>query len=83
VRHAAPGGGTADGALHPDRARARERGMKGSLLALVLGSTPLKVGDRAPDFTLEDTEGHAVTLSAMLQHGPVILAFYVKSFTPG
>jgi thioredoxin-dependent peroxiredoxin len=53
------------------------------LLALLLGSTPLKVGDKAPDFTLPDTEGKPVTLSQLLKEGPVILAFYPKAFTPG
>jgi peroxiredoxin Q/BCP len=41
------------------------------------------VGDRAPDFTLPDTEGAPVTLSRLLEKGPVILAFYPKAFTPG
>ncbi len=53
------------------------------LLAMLLGTAPLKVGDKAPDFTLPDTDGHPVTLSKLLQQGPVILAFYVKAFTPG
>ncbi len=53
------------------------------ILAMLLGAAPLKVGDRAPDFTLPDTEGNPVTLSKLLQEGPVILAFYVKAFTPG
>jgi thioredoxin-dependent peroxiredoxin len=53
------------------------------LVAMLLGATPLKVGDRAPDFTLPDTEGTPVTLSALLRSGPVILAFYPKAFTPG
>ena len=54
-----------------------------SMLALLLGATPLKVGDKAPDFTLPDTDGRPVTLSAMLANGPVILAFYPAAFTPG
>ncbi len=57
--------------------------MKIPLLALLLGTAPLKVGDRAPDFTLPDTDGNPVTLSKLLQTGPVIVAFYVKAFTPG
>jgi len=52
-------------------------------LSLLLGATSLKVGDTAPDFTLPDTEGTPVTLSRLLQRGPVILAFYPKAFTPG
>jgi peroxiredoxin Q/BCP len=57
--------------------------MKIPLLGMVLGATALKVGDKAPDFTLPDTENRAVTLSRLLEKGPVILAFYVKAFTPG
>lgn len=57
--------------------------MKIALLAMLLGSGPLKVGDRAPDFTLPDTDGQPVTLSKLLEKGPVILAFYPKAFTPG
>lgn len=53
------------------------------LLALLLGGTPLKAGDRAPDFTLPDTDGKPVTLSKLLEKGPVILAFYPKAMTPG
>jgi thioredoxin-dependent peroxiredoxin len=57
--------------------------MKIALLAMLLGSGPLKVGDRAPDFTLPDTGGAPVTLSKLLEKGPVILAFYPKAFTSG
>ena len=57
--------------------------MKVPFLALLLGASPLKVGDKAPDFTLPDTDGKPVTLSKILQRGPVILAFYIKAFTPG
>ncbi len=57
--------------------------MKIPLLALLLGASPLKVGDKAPDFTLPDTDGKPVTLSKLLERGPVILAFYIRAFTPG
>ncbi len=53
------------------------------VLAMLLGSATLKVGDRAPDFTLPDHTGTPVTLSRLLASGPVILAFYPKAFTPG
>lgn len=53
------------------------------VLAMLLGATALKVGDRAPDFTLPDTDGTPVSLSQLLQRGPLILAFYPKAFTPG
>jgi peroxiredoxin Q/BCP len=57
--------------------------MTATILALVLGAATLKVGDKAPDFTLPDTDGKPVTLSKALADGPVILAFYVKAFTSG
>ncbi len=57
--------------------------MKMGIIAMLLGSATLKVGDRAPDFTLPDTDGNPVTLSHLLVTGPVIVAFYPKAFTPG
>ena len=33
-------------------------------------------GDKAPDFTLEDTKGLPTTLSGLLKKGPVVLGFY-------
>ena len=40
------------------------------------------VGDKAPDFTLLDQDGSAVTLSA-LQGNKVLVYFYPKADTPG
>lgn len=57
--------------------------MKIPFLAVLLGASSLKVGDKAPDFTLPDSEGKPVMLSGLLAKGPVILAFYTKAFTPG
>jgi peroxiredoxin Q/BCP len=57
--------------------------MTAPILAMLLGATSLKVGDPAPDFTLTDQDGKAVTLSKVVAQGPVILAFYPKAFTPG
>ena len=45
--------------------------------------TQLKVGDRAPDFTLTDTEGKPVKLSDFRGKKSVVLAFYVLAFTGG
>lgn len=46
-------------------------------------STHLKVGDAAPDFTLNDTEGKTVKLSDYKGKKSVVLAFYVLAFTGG
>jgi len=42
----------------------------------------LEVGQAAPDFTLLDQDGEAVTLSA-LKGSPVVVYFYPKDDTPG
>ena len=39
-------------------------------------STPVGVGDVAPDFTLEDQNGAKVTLSGARGKSPVVLVFY-------
>jgi peroxiredoxin len=46
-------------------------------------STNLKVGDKAPDFELQDQDGKAVRLSAFSGKKNVALAFYVFAFTRG
>lgn len=37
---------------------------------------PISVGEVAPDFTLEDQDGHRVTLSDARGKSPVVLVFY-------
>jgi thioredoxin-dependent peroxiredoxin len=43
----------------------------------------LKPGDLAPEFEAPDADGTPRRLSAMLEHGPVVLAFFPRAFTPG
>jgi len=43
----------------------------------------LKVGDRAPDFALQDQKGNTVRLSDFRGKKTVVLAFYIKASTPG
>ena len=57
-------------------------------LLVTLGSVAparaqLKVGDKAPDFTLPDQNGNKVKLSDFLGKKNVVLAFYVLAFTGG
>lgn len=51
-------------------------------LALSLSATP-KVGEVAPDFTVKDVDGKELTLSKLVEQGPVILAFFPKARTAG
>jgi peroxiredoxin len=51
-------------------------------LALTLAAAPA-VGERAPDFTVTDTDGVELTLSKLVERGPVVVAFFPKAFTPG
>jgi glutaredoxin-dependent peroxiredoxin len=41
----------------------------------------VEVGTKAPDFTLMDQDRKPVTLSALLDHGPVVLAFFPAAFS--
>ncbi len=50
---------------------------------LVAQAAPLKVGDKAPDFTLPDQSGNKVSLNQFLGKKNVVLAFYVLAFTGG
>src|SRR2546426_177435 len=43
----------------------------------------VRVGDRAPDFTLPDQAGKPVRLRDLLGRGTVVLYFYPKDETPG
>ena len=43
----------------------------------------LKVGDKAPDFTLPDQNGNKTSLAQFLGKKNVVLAFYVLAFTGG
>jgi peroxiredoxin Q/BCP len=47
------------------------------------GKTHLKVGDKAPDFTLRATDGKTYKLSDFKGKKNVVLAIYVLAFTGG
>jgi peroxiredoxin Q/BCP len=42
----------------------------------------IREGSLAPEFRLQDQDGHWVRLSELLAGGPVLLAFYHEDFTP-
>lgn len=46
-------------------------------------ATPLKEGHPAPDFSLPDQNGQTIKLSDFRGKKTVVLAFYIKAFTPG
>ncbi len=43
----------------------------------------LAIGSRAPEFTLPDQDDRTISLSTLLNRGPLILYFYPADFTPG
>jgi thioredoxin-dependent peroxiredoxin len=60
--------------------------MQAVLLALLAASGAggvLRMGQPAPDFVLNDQDGHPVRLSEFRGRKTVVLAFYVRAFTPG
>jgi len=58
--------------LKPDRVNPEERRM----------SMKLKVGQRAPNFTLPSHLDRKVTLAQCLGKGPVVIAFFPLAWTP-
>ncbi len=54
-----------------------------ALMVPMLGGAELRVGDRAPDFSLPDQDGRVVKLSGFQGKKNVVLAFYVLAFTGG
>ncbi len=43
-------------------------------------TTDLRVGDAAPSFSLRKTFDERVSLDSLLDHGPLVLGFYVFDF---
>lgn len=52
-------------------------------LSASFGATHLKVGDKAPDFTLPATTGDNVSLSDYLGQQVVVVGFFPAAFTGG
>ena len=56
-----------------------------ALLASVLlvgAASALEVGQKAPDFTLNGTDGKPVKLSDLTARGPIVLYTFIQAFTP-
>lgn len=58
-------------------------GMLGASAQAPATKTHLKVGDKAPDFTLPATTGGNISLSQYLGKKIVVLAFYPAAFSGG
>jgi peroxiredoxin Q/BCP len=54
-----------------------------ALAAVPATAADLKVGDPAPDFTLQATDGKTYTLSSFKGKQAVVLAWFPKAFTQG
>jgi thioredoxin-dependent peroxiredoxin len=54
-----------------------------ALLSLTLAgvATALEVGQKAPDFTLNGTDGKPVKLSDLTAKGPVVIYTFIAAFT--
>jgi len=53
------------------------------LLSLTNASFSLEIGDRAPDFSLEGSDGKTYTLSQFAGKETVVLAWFPRAFTRG
>ena len=51
-------------------------------VALVGVTSALEVGQKAPDFTLNGTDGKPVKLSELTAKGPVVIYTFIAAFTP-
>ena len=60
----------------PDDAQALMQRCVDDLRASGILDRVVKVGERAPDFTLPTADGVMVSLSALLARGPVVLSFF-------
>jgi peroxiredoxin Q/BCP len=54
--------------------------------AVALGgqfAAALEVGDKAPDFSLQASDGMTYSMSQFVDNKPVVIAFFPKAFTGG
>jgi peroxiredoxin len=65
----------------PERLRVYEQGIE-EIRKSGAAEKALKVGDRAPDFTLPGATGKEVRLSELLSRGPVVVTWYRGAWCP-
>ena len=53
-----------------------------AVLALASAAVALEVGQKAPDFALNGTDGKPVKLSDLTAKGPVVIYTFIAAFTP-
>ncbi len=53
-----------------------------AVLALASAAAALEVGQKAPDFALNGTDGKPVKLSDLTAKGPVVIYTFIAAFTP-
>ena len=53
-----------------------------SVMALAGAASALEVGQKAPDFALNGTDGKPVKLSDLTAKGPVVIYTFIAAFTP-
>jgi hypothetical protein len=61
------------------------RGIVGALLVVMTGvgvAGALEVGEKAPEFALNGTDGKPVKLSELTAKGPVVIYTFIAAFTP-
>jgi len=66
--------------MKPSRTAAALLAVLASVL-LVGAANALEVGQKAPDFTLNGTDGKPVKLSDLTAKGPVVLYTFIAAFT--
>jgi len=54
----------------------------GKLAESGIMNAALKVGDKAPDFEFEDSNGNTVDLNALIENGPVVVSFNRGNWCP-
>jgi peroxiredoxin Q/BCP len=52
-----------------------------AILAWAGGASALEVGQKAPEFTLNGTDGKPVKLSDLTAKGPVVIYTFIAAFT--